>query len=228
MLSSGSLTPTSFALLGLLAIKPWSSYELAQQMGHSLGRFWPRAQSKLYEEPKKLVHHGLAGATEDRVGRRTRTIYTITPRGRRALAQWLREPGQAPVLEFEQLMKVFFSENATTDDTLATLAAAEQWARDRAAESAAVGREYLAGKGRFPQRMAQQQLTAGFLNEFYALVGRWATWAAGHVEAWPDDHGGAGVDAALLEQLVRHAQATALGDYDHQSPTAAPAAGMVR
>ena len=38
----------------LLAVKPWSSYELTQQMDRSLGRVWPRAVSKLYEEPKKL------------------------------------------------------------------------------------------------------------------------------------------------------------------------------
>jgi PadR family transcriptional regulator, regulatory protein AphA len=67
------LTPTSFALLGLLAIKPWTTYELAQQMDRTLSRFWPRARSKLYEEPKKLVAHGLARAREDSVGRRPRT-----------------------------------------------------------------------------------------------------------------------------------------------------------
>jgi len=37
-------------------------YELTQQMGRSLGRIWPRAASKLYEEPKKLVAAGLARA----------------------------------------------------------------------------------------------------------------------------------------------------------------------
>ena len=102
-------TTTSYAILGLLAIKPWTTYELAQQMDRALGRFWPRSESKLYEEPKKLVAHGLARAAEERVGRRGRTVYSITPRGRRALARWQAEPGDGPVLEFEQLLKVFFS-----------------------------------------------------------------------------------------------------------------------
>ena len=44
------LTPTSYAILGLLAIKPWTTYELAQQMGRALSQFWPCAESKLYEE----------------------------------------------------------------------------------------------------------------------------------------------------------------------------------
>ena len=48
-MSSGRLTTTSYAILGLLAIKPWTTYELAQQMDRSLRRIWPRAKSKLYE-----------------------------------------------------------------------------------------------------------------------------------------------------------------------------------
>jgi hypothetical protein len=59
----------------------------------SLRRLWPRAQSKLYEEPKKLVAHGFARATDDSVGRRRRTRYTITAQGS-ALALWLEEPGR--------------------------------------------------------------------------------------------------------------------------------------
>ena len=44
-----ALTSTSYAILGLLAVKPWTTYELAQQMDRALGRFWPRAESRLYE-----------------------------------------------------------------------------------------------------------------------------------------------------------------------------------
>ena len=41
----------------------------------SLHNFWPRAERKLYEEPKRLVEHGLAELTRDLVGRRPRTTY---------------------------------------------------------------------------------------------------------------------------------------------------------
>ena len=46
------MTTTSYAILGLLAVKPWTTHELVQQVDRSLRRIWPRAQSKLYEEPK--------------------------------------------------------------------------------------------------------------------------------------------------------------------------------
>ena len=75
-------TTTSYAILGLLAVKPWTTYELAQQMTRALGHFWPRAESNLYEEPKKLVALGLARAAPDKVGKRPRTLYSITPKGR--------------------------------------------------------------------------------------------------------------------------------------------------
>jgi len=189
----------------LLAIKPWSTYELTQQMDRSLGRIWPRAQSKLYEEPKKLVANGLAGVSEEQVGRRSRTVYTITDDGRTALADWLRKPGAGPVLEFEQLLKIFFAENGTKDDALVTLAATQEWARDRSAESLAVGREYLRRQGPFPSRMAQLNLTGRFLTDFYAMVGDWAAWAAGIVETWPDDLREVIPDVAVTEETVRRA-----------------------
>jgi PadR family transcriptional regulator, regulatory protein AphA len=204
-----SLTTTSYAILGLLAIRPWSTYELTRQMDRSLGRVWPRAQSKLYEAPKKLVADGLARATDERVGRRPRTVYSITPAGRRALADWLGQPGEGPVLEFENLLKVFFAESGTTADVLSTLAATHAWARARSAESAAVGREYLEGRGRFPGRQAQLDLTARFLTDFYAMVAGWAEWAAQVVEAWPDDPGVAAVDPAIAEGIVATAETTA-------------------
>src|SRR5437763_16833093 len=98
MMSTGRLTTTTYAILGLLAIRPWTSYELTKQMDRSLGRIWPRAASKLYEEPKKLVDAGLAVGTSEMVGRRPRTMYSITPAGRAAVAEWLHEPGSGPVL----------------------------------------------------------------------------------------------------------------------------------
>src|SRR5215467_8902517 len=186
-MSTPPLTTTSYAVLGLLAIKPWSSYELTQPMDRSLGRIWPRPVSKLYEEPKKLVAHGLARSATERNGRRTRTVYAITADGRRALRDWLAEPGAGPALEFEQLLKVFCSDNATRTDVLATLAAAQDWARARCQESLAIGEQYAEGHGPFPERAAVLQLTSRFLTDFYLLVADWAGWAADIVATWPDE-----------------------------------------
>jgi DNA-binding PadR family transcriptional regulator len=198
----------------LLAIRPWSSYELTQQMERSLGRIWPRAVSKLYEEPKKLVDHGLARTSSEPNGQRTRTIYAITAKGRRALAAWLQEPGAGPVIEFEQLVKVFFAENGTKTDTLKTLNATRQWARARCAESLAIGEAYLGGEGPFPERLPELQLASRFLTDFYLLVLNWAGWATTIVENWPDDPRRARHEPEVLAETVERARtATASGGW---------------
>jgi DNA-binding PadR family transcriptional regulator len=203
-----ALTPTSYAILGLLAVKPWTTYELAQQMDRSLGRFWPRAESKLYEEPKKLVERGLARGSLQMLGKRRSTVYSITPKGRRALAEWVPTPGSGPVLEFEQLIKVFFAEHATKTDLAATLADVRRWSEQSLATGAALSETYLAGEGPFPERLPWLVLAAQFLTDFYVMVGRWAEWAGDLVEGWPDDLTTAEPDWRALE-----AQAAAARTY---------------
>jgi PadR family transcriptional regulator AphA len=182
-----ALTTTSYAILGLLAIRPWTTHELVQQVDRSLRRFWPRAQSKLYEEPKKLVAHQLARAVDDPVGRRPRTRYSITPKGRRALAAWLEEPGAGPELEFEQLVKIHFADSGTKADVVACLEATRAWVLEQNEESLSAGRAYLEGRGLFPERAALNLLGGRFLTEFYATVARWVVWASEVVDSWPDD-----------------------------------------
>ncbi|MFI6051061.1 PadR family transcriptional regulator [Streptomyces violascens] len=201
-----ALSTTSYAILGLLSVRSWSTYELAQQMDRSLGRIWPRAKSKIYEEPKKLVRHGLARAERQLVGRRPRTVYAITPEGRQRLAAWLHEPGDGPQLECEQLLQVFFAEAGTRADTLATLHAAHTWAVERNQGNLAAAREYRAGQGPFPERAAQLLLVSRFLTDYYRLVSEWADWAAHIVADWPDDPSVAVVDADQFAETVRRAE----------------------
>lgn len=198
------LTTTSYAILGLLAIKPWTTYELAQQMQRALGQFWPRAESKLYEEPKKLVAHGLARASSEMVGKRPRTIYTITAKGRRAMAAWVPAPptGDGPVLEFEQMVKVFFAEHGTKEDLLATIATVQRWVDNRFIESRDIPRGYLDGRGPFPQRLPWLLLSGQFLTEFMLAVERWAEWATELVEEWPDGLSAAEPDWPTLEAMA--------------------------
>jgi PadR family transcriptional regulator AphA len=206
MSSEPTLTTTSYAILGLLAVKSWTTHELVQQVDRSLRRIWPRAQSRLYEEPKKLVAHGLARAEDDPVGRRRRTRYTITPRGRTVLAAWLEQPGEGPVLEFEQLVKISFSDSGTKADVIANLAATRAWVEQQNVENLATARAYLAGEGAFPQRAAINQLGGRFLTDFYVMVARWTEWAMRVVEDWPDDPREAVIDHAEQREAVRLAE----------------------
>jgi DNA-binding PadR family transcriptional regulator len=201
-MSTPELSTTSYAILGLLALRPWTTYELARQMDRALGWFWPRTRSKLYEEPKRLVAAGYATASEEYVGRRRRTVYAITPEGRRALEAWIPTPGAGPVLEYEQLVKVFFAEFGTKADLLATIASAKDWLRERAEHDEEIPRGYLEGRGGYPERLPWLILTGRFLEEVSLGVERWADWATSVVEQWPDDIREAEPDWAALRELA--------------------------
>jgi DNA-binding PadR family transcriptional regulator len=200
------MTTTSYAILGLLAVKSWTTHELVQQVDRSLRRLWPRAHSKLYEEPKKLVAYGYAKAASDPVGMRRRTRYTITGKGRRALAAWLQGPGEGPVLEFEQLVKIHFADSGTKADVVANLEATRDWVLEQSLENLAAARAYLTGMGEFPQRAALNQLPGRFLTEFYLTVARWVAWASDVVDGWPDDVSEAPFDMDAARQTVELAE----------------------
>jgi PadR family transcriptional regulator AphA len=195
------LTTTSYAVLGLLAIKPWTTYELARQISGG-GQYWLRSRSKLFEEPKKLAALGLAGATAERTGKRPRTVYAITRPGREALAAWLAEPAaEPPMLESEQLLKVYFAEQGRKSDLLATLAGLREWAEAELVRNAVRARQYLAGLGEFPERAAILTLVGRFNTDHAETVRRWAEWAAGVVAGWPDEIAAARPDRDEMERL---------------------------
>jgi DNA-binding PadR family transcriptional regulator len=179
-----ALTTTSYAFLGLLAERPWTTYELAQQVHTSLRNFWPRSERQLYEQPKLLVAHGLASATREHVGRRPRTVYRITPAGRRALRAWLAVPSTTcGSFEWDAVVKVFLSDHGTKDHLLAQLHAMQdanraddEWHRD-------VWAQRLRDRP-FAQRMHINALVSRFFVELTAATDRWAEWALHEVGSW--------------------------------------------
>jgi DNA-binding PadR family transcriptional regulator len=201
-MSTAELTTTSYAILGLLGIKPWTTYELAQQMERSLKSFWPRAQSRIYEEPKRLAALGLVKADAEAVGRRPRTMYSITPKGRRALARWIAEPGAGPVLEFEAMTKVFFAEHGRKSDVVANIEAIRTWAEEQTIRNVSFARMYVATGGPFPDRLPQIVLTGKFLTDLADMIEQWAAWAARTVAGWPDDLNGTDPDIDTLRSIA--------------------------
>jgi PadR family transcriptional regulator, regulatory protein AphA len=181
------LTTTSYVMLGLLALRRWSTYELAQQMQRSIRYYWPRAESHIYEEPKKLVAHGLATATREYAGRRPRTVYAITDEGREALRAWLGEPGGGPLIEFDGLVKVLFAEQAGKDELLATLASIRSEAEQTRLHHAELAADLAETGGPFPDRLHVNTLVFKFMWEQAEMLLRWVAWAEQEVASWPDD-----------------------------------------
>jgi DNA-binding PadR family transcriptional regulator len=153
----------------------------------SLHWFWPRAERKLYDEPKRLVADGLATATSGSTGKRPRTVYGITDAGRTELARWLDEPSAARSSEFEALVKVFFADAGTLDQLRTTLdrivAESVQRVSDLA-DNVDVG----VADPAFPTRMHLNALAVRLQVEQELTVLRWARWARAQVDSWPSVH----------------------------------------
>jgi PadR family transcriptional regulator, regulatory protein AphA len=185
------LSPTSHAVLGLLSLRRWTTYELAKQVQRSLGWFWPRAERKLYDEPKRLAAAGLATAEREMTGARPRTVYAVTGNGRRALRRWLDEAPAPPTLEFEGMVKVFFADGGTLDQLRATLTAIAETADARVVELEGKVDENAAGDVPFPARLPLNTLALRFHLDHERGIAAWARWALEQIADWrsPTDPG---------------------------------------
>lgn len=206
MAAARELTPTSYAILGLLAIHPWSTYELIKLMRRALLAVWPRAESALYREPQRLVDAGMATAQRVDVGRRRRTEYSITLRGEAALQAWLATPASASLLESEGALKVLFSNNATLETLQQRIADFAHEAEAADEPWRGVAQDYLDGRGAFPERVPVNVLYWVLLDRWARLRADWARWAGTVVATWPDSSG----PADRTESLALLARA--LGD----------------
>lgn len=120
IMSRLKLTPTSYVVLGMVAMRGSStSYDLKRAIGHSVGYFWPFPHAQLYSEPKRLVDMGLLEVSAENEGRRRQT-YTVTGAGLTELKAWLAEPTneQMQVRDIAE-MKLFFAEFAEPEDLVA-------------------------------------------------------------------------------------------------------------
>jgi hypothetical protein len=111
--------------------------------------------------------------------------------------------GEGPVLEFDELVKVFFCEFGSKSDLLATIERVRHWSIEQTLATGAISQEYLDGEGRYPERLPWLVVVAQFLDDFLVLVDEWAAWAAAQVVDWPDDVVGAVPDLVALAGQAR-------------------------
>ena len=215
-------TSTSYAVLGLLAAGPRTAYGLARQVARGLRFVWPRAEGRIYDEPRLLAAHGLAAARPEHTGRRPRTVYTITPQGRRALRRWVAEPGAGPVLEYEALLKVAFAGHGTKADLLGHLTAIGGHAAAHLATGRTRADEYANALVPLPEHLAINALMWNFLWQFYSTVEDWASWAITEVTSWPDDLRPTAETDARAADLFRAALRTPRGQRGSPPTMTAP------
>ena len=192
---SSERTTTSHAILGLLSLRPWTTYELAKQVQRSLGWFWPRAERKLYDEPKRLAADGLATSEKEMTGARPRTVYSVTKQGRSALRRYLDEPPAPPTLEFEGMVKVFFADGGSLEQLRANLTAIAETADARLVDLYEKVDQHRAGDVPFPDRLHLNSLGLRFVLDHERNIAEWARWALEQTATWTSTTDAAGWDA---------------------------------
>lgn len=199
-------SPATYALLGQLATRSWTGYELTRQLRRSVRYGWPTSEAHLYREQKRLVRLGWATMEEEPVGERSRKRYAITDAGREALRDWLATPPQEPQLHIEGVVRAFYADRGEVTDLVASLEATSDMAGRMRAELAAIAAEYLDeggpmemlerdqggpedrrdfhGRPMFPERLHVVALTVDILTRLLTSVDELFGEARDEVATW--------------------------------------------
>src|SRR6266851_202520 len=156
---------TANAILGLLALRhSWSTWELTTQLRRNMRFFWPRAESRIFAEARRLESSGLARTETSFVGRRARTTYSITATGRNELKRWLATPPRATSLECEPLLRVLLADLAGPDQVRLALDQVRADAEAILTVGRVVGPEYLRRSAPFQDQVHVRAHVLDFLT----------------------------------------------------------------
>jgi DNA-binding PadR family transcriptional regulator len=100
---------TAKVILGMLAARPRSGYEIKQLVDSSARFFWAASYGQIYPELKRLEDAGLVAGSDASQGARQRTVYKLTGKGKRAAREWINSEPQVFELRDEGLLELFFA-----------------------------------------------------------------------------------------------------------------------
>lgn len=180
------LTTTSYAVLAQVAVRPWSTYELAQQRVRYFRYVWPRAESAIYREANRLSSMGLIDGKKEYTGKRPRTVYSITEDGKKALREWLGTPVSPFSMDFEAMLRVFVAPLGTKDELIGTLKQVRADAQDMLQFAGEVKQEFIDGINVTQDQAYLRALAVDFFTSLLITVDTWAERTFAEVETWDD------------------------------------------
>jgi DNA-binding PadR family transcriptional regulator len=93
-------------IIGLLAARPMSGYEITREFDLTLSHVWSARHSQIYPELSRLAGEGLIEQVDS--GPRGRKRYAATEAGRAEVLRWLREDDPGRELRVEACLQGFF------------------------------------------------------------------------------------------------------------------------
>ena len=194
------LTTTSYAVLAQVAVHPWSTYELVRQRVRYFRYVWPRAESAIYREVKRLSSMGFLDGRVEHVGKRARTVYSITEKGREALREWLATPVSPFAMDFEAMIRLFVAPLGTKEQIVGTLQQVRDDVREMLRFGGAVKQEFLDGMAVTQDQAYIRALAQDFFISLLNTVGEWTERTLAEIESW-DDLSPDGKNERALEKI---------------------------
>ena len=164
-----------YALLGLLAARPLSGYELAKLFDGELRNVWAAKHSQIYPELARLSEDGLIRQSSS--GARNRKTYSITAAGKTALRKWLLDTEPDRSYRHEAMLRVAFLWVLEPEQAAEYLQREEQFHRAQLAVFKEVHRIRPSGAAQKAQHLASE-----WGLRFERALADWAQWARKRVE----------------------------------------------
>jgi DNA-binding PadR family transcriptional regulator len=136
----------TYTMLGFLNQGPLTGYELKKIIDSSTQNFWHAELSQIYPVLKEMERkQWVAVRIIEQAGKPDKKEYSITPAGRAALLDWLREPlDEIPATKSPLLLKLFFIGELDREELLAQLRCQSEIQRARLKRYQSESRELLA------------------------------------------------------------------------------------
>jgi PadR family transcriptional regulator AphA len=167
------------ALLGALADRPRTGYELLKHFEQSLAYAWPASHSQIYPELARLREAGLIEQTGS--GARNSKTYTVTDEGLAEVRRWLRETEPDRRVRSEAALRTFFLWLLEPGEARAQLERERAYWSERLEELRAIEAR--------PRRPGRKEQAFGIALEggIRSLETRlqWLDWAGNELEASP-------------------------------------------
>lgn len=188
-MAAAATAPTTlqYALLGLLARRPLTGYEILKRFNRSVVFFWHAKQSQIYAELKRMERLGLVTSRVEVQRRRpNRRHYAMTPAGEAVLRGWVDARTPVGPVKDEMLLRTFFSDRLPPAHVAACL-------RRHGDEHDRVLAEFEAIKAGLQARYGSVEMTSDLPLVFRYLVleqgircermyAEWCRWAADTLE----------------------------------------------
>ena len=163
-MSTGELTLFSYEILGLVGRGGASAHDLRQMARHGRILDWA-GESQYYTEPKRLAGLGYLEARTEPGKTRERTVYTLTPKARRALREYARTSVRFQPVKNELLLRLLICDLVGEAPTRASAGTIREDIADLVTRLDETERRTEL----FPHKRKYQLLVVGFLRRLLDL-----------------------------------------------------------